>query len=198
MRFSLAGILIVNLCMAGLPGETRFNTKLLISARSYASPPAIALQSVSRRKRVKNTSVRQIDAEGLKELLHIGKERERPLLVNFWATWCQPCVAEFPDLIQVSNKYDSSKLDFVTVSLDEVSDIKTKVSRFLKRVKAKMPAYLLNATEPEEAIRYVSETWSGELPATFLIDRQGQIVFKHMGRIKPDELFAAIETLYRK
>lgn len=184
--------------MAGLPGETWGNPILLIPAREYASPSAIALQAISRRKRVRNIPVRQIDVEGLKALLSIGKERARPLLVNFWATWCQPCLEEFPDLVRVTDQYDSSKLDFVTVSLDEVSDIKTKVPGFLKRVKAKMPAYLLNVAEPEEAIRYVSETWSGELPATFLIDRQGQIVFKQMGRIKPVELDAELEALFRK
>jgi hypothetical protein len=61
-------------------------------------------------------------------------------------------------------------------------------------MRAGMPAYLLNTNnEPEAAISAVDPTWQGELPATFLFDARGQIVFKHTGRIKTDEVRVAIE-----
>ncbi|HEX8177293.1 MAG TPA: TlpA disulfide reductase family protein [Pyrinomonadaceae bacterium] len=139
--------------------------------------------------------VREIDLAGLKKLLsREGKER-RPLLVNFWATWCEPCRAEFPDLVSIDNEYRARGLDFITVSIDDVSEINSTVPAFLREMRATMPAYLLNTTEQDAAIQFVDPRWAGSLPATFLYDAQGKVVFKHLGRIKPDELRAAIKAV---
>lgn len=139
--------------------------------------------------------MREIDVEGLKKLLSREGRPGRPLLVNFWATWCEPCRAEFPDLVKIDSEYRTRGLDFITVSLDEPSEIKTTVPRFLKEMRASMPTYLLNTLEPEAAIQFVDPGWGGSLPATFLYDAQGKVVFNHKGRIKPLELRAAIEAV---
>jgi thiol-disulfide isomerase/thioredoxin len=138
--------------------------------------------------------VTEIKEDELKSLLNTGVARERPLLVNFWATWCVPCREEFPDLVKIREQYAAERLDFVTVSLDDVSDIGKAVPEFLRDAHAaRMPAYLLHAADEGTAINFVDATWQGELPATFLYDRQGQLVFKHKGRVKPAELRAAVE-----
>jgi thiol-disulfide isomerase/thioredoxin len=139
--------------------------------------------------------VREVDVVGLKKLLSREGKNGRPLLVNFWATWCEPCRAEFPDLVKIDDEYRGRGLEFIAVSLDEVSEINTTVPQFLKEMRARMPAYLLNTTEPEAAIQFVDPRWSGTLPATFLFDAQGKVVFNHKGRIKPDELRSAINTV---
>jgi thiol-disulfide isomerase/thioredoxin len=141
------------------------------------------------------TVVREIDLEGLKRLLQRDGQKGRPLLVNFWATWCDPCREEFPDLVQIDRDYKARGLEFVTVSLDDPADIKTSVPQFLRQMRSTMPAYLLNVPDPEPAIKWVDEAWGGGLPATYLYDAQGQVVFKHMGRIKPAELRSAINTV---
>lgn len=140
-------------------------------------------------------SVREIDTSALKELLRPKAQEPRPLLVNFWATWCDPCREEFPDLVRIDAEYRARGLEFITISLDDTSQIATNVPQFLKETKASMPAYLLNTLDPDEAIEAVDRTWRGALPATFLYDARGQIVFKHTGRIKPAELRAAIEKV---
>ena len=115
------------------------------------------------------------------------------MLVNFWATWCDPCREEFPDLVKIDADYGARNLNFVTVSLDDVSEIKTEVPKFLKEMKATMPTVLLNVNDPEPAIKAVDVGWDGQLPATFLYDKNGKVVFRHFGKIKPDELRAAID-----
>lgn len=137
--------------------------------------------------------VREIDLEGLKKILQRDPKDTRPLLVNFWATWCDPCREEFPDLVKLDADYTAKRLNFVAVSLDDIADIKTLVPQFLKEMKATMPVVLLNVNDPEPAIHAVDEKWDGALPATFLYDREGKVVFKYFGRIKPEELRSAID-----
>jgi thiol-disulfide isomerase/thioredoxin len=140
--------------------------------------------------------VSEVKEDGLKALLRVGEARERPLLVNFWATWCVPCREEFPDLVKLRGRYAADHLDFALVSLDDISDIETAVPDFLlESGAASLPAYLLHAEDDGAAINLVDPTWAGELPATFLYDRSGHIVFKHKGRIKPAELQAAIDNI---
>jgi thiol-disulfide isomerase/thioredoxin len=144
----------------------------------------------------KPVAVSPIDTEALKGLL--TQQRERPLLVNFWATFCDPCRDEFPDLVKIDKDYRPRSLEFVTVSLDDMTDIKTTVPQFLDSMKATMPAYLLNASDPEPAINLVDKRWQGDLPATFLYNEKGELVYKHIGRVNTAELRAAIEKVVSK
>ena len=140
-------------------------------------------------------NIETINLDGLKTL--ISKQKERPLLVNFWATWCIPCREEFPDLVKIDADYRSKGLDFVTVSLDDVGDIKTEVPKFLTVMKATMPAYLLDVKDPEPAINAVDPKWQGDLPATFLYNEKGDVIFKHFGRVDATELREAIKKVVK-
>ena len=141
----------------------------------------------------KSDDVREINLADLKKLLQRDGKDTRPLLVNFWATWCDPCREEFPDLVKLDTDYRNKGLNFVAISLDDVTDIKSAVPKFLAEMKATMPVVLLNVNDPEPAIKVVDATWDGQLPATFLYDKEGKIVFKHFGRIQPAELRSAID-----
>ena len=145
----------------------------------------------SRRTRKASTEVRAVNAEEMQALLK--RDGKRPLLVNYWATWCDPCRDEFPDLVKIDRDYRAKGLDFIAITLDDLVDIKTAVPKFLLAMNAKMPVYLLNVADPEPAINMVDSSWSGALPATFLYDNTGKVVYKHFGRVNPGELRAAIE-----
>jgi len=141
------------------------------------------------------SEIRVIDLEGLKKILQRDPKDTRPLLINFWATWCDPCREEFPDLVKLDADYRSKGLNFVAVSLDDITDIKGAVPKFLTEMKATMPVVLLNVSDPEPAIKAVDEKWDGELPATFLYDKDGKVIFRHFGKIKPDELRAVLDKI---
>ena len=140
--------------------------------------------------------VTPIDTDALKGLL--TQQRQKPLLVNFWATFCDPCRDEFPDLVKIDKDYRSQSLEFFTVSLDDMSDINTEVPKFLDLMKAKMPAYLLNVNDPEPAINLVDRKWRGDLPATYLYNEKGEIVYRHIGRVNIAELREAIDKAVKK
>lgn len=124
--------------------------------------------------------VTQIDIEGLKALI---KPNGKPLLINFWATWCDPCREEFPDLVKLNAAY-KGKVDFVTVSLDDLADIDRDVPKFLAEMKSEMPAYLLHTPDEEAAINMVSKEWSGNLPMTVLLETDGKVGYQRNGRLK--------------
>ncbi len=178
----IAGALVVLATPAQTPTPT--------PARKNDNPGPMVMDGVDRND---YGAVREIDFDGLKKILQRDSKDTRPLLVNFWATWCEPCREEFPDLVKLDADYTSQRLNFVAVSLDDVAELKTTVPKFLKEMKATMPAVLLNVNDPEPAIHAVDAKWDGQLPATFLYDRDGKVVFKHFGRIQATELRAAID-----
>ena len=166
-----------------------FLTLSLILLSSFAAPT----QSRINGARNPEAEIRAINADELRSLLK--REAARPLLVNFWATWCDPCRDEFPDLVKIDEQYRSKGLDFMAISLDDFADIKTQVPKFLQEMHASMPVYLLNVPDPEPAINLVDPQWGGALPATFLYNAQGQIVYKHLGRVNASELRAVIDKV---
>ena len=167
---------------------------LCILLVSLAAPAQKKKRSVVRP--AKPTAVAPLNTEELKGLL--AKEKTKPLLVNFWATWCDPCRDEFPDLVKIDGEYRPKSLDFVTVSLDDKADLKIAVPKFLAKMNATMPAYWLSASDPEPAINAVDPHWQGDLPATFLYNEKGEIVFKHFGRVDTAKLREAIEKAVKK
>ena len=140
-------------------------------------------------------SVTPVDAAALLALLKRDSGNSKPLLVNFWATWCDPCREEFPELIKIDKQFRPKGLEFMAVSLDDLADIKTTVPKFLRAMQLTTPSYLLNVKDPEQALAGVDPEWTGALPATFLYDGQGKIVYKRLGRIRLAELTAEIEKL---
>ena len=163
-----------------------FNFSALAQSRASS-------RATHRRAMKPAVSTRPISAEEMQALLK--RDGARPLLVNFWATWCDPCREEFPDLVEIDKQYRPKDLDFIAISLDDLADLKTAVPKFLREMRAKMPVYLLNVPDPEPAIKSVDPAWDGALPATFLYNQKGEVVYKHFGRVKTAELRAAIEKL---
>lgn len=138
--------------------------------------------------------VTQIDATGLKNLL---KPNGKPLLVNFWATWCDPCREEFPDLVKISQDY-KDRIDLITISLDELSEINGDVPKFLAAMKSDSPAYLLKVPDEGAAIAVVSKDWQGGLPFTIFYNANGETVYTKQGKFKTEFLRAEIEKILKE
>lgn len=132
----------------------------------------------------KLAKITQIDEIALKKLL---KTDGKPLLVNFWATWCDPCRDEFPDLVRIDADY-KGRIDFITVSLDDLAEIDRGVPKFLFEMNAEMPAFLLKSTDENAAIAAVSTDWKGGLPFSILIGTDGKTIYTKQGKISPPSL----------
>lgn len=126
--------------------------------------------------------IKQIDELGLRSVLNPDG---KPLLINFWATWCDPCREEFPDLVKLDSEY-RGKIDFRTVSLDDVEEINRAVPKFLSSMKAPMPTFLLKTEDDQIAIKAVAKDWNGGLPFTILYNPDGSIAYFRQGPINLD------------
>jgi len=182
------------------PSQLRFAFgSLAVLVGSLLLTSAAAAQGKTKSKPRANraaTSPAPVRAVNAAELQGLLKRADgRPLLVNYWATWCDPCRDEFPDLVKIDKDYSARGLAFIAISLDDLADIKTAVPKFLRLMKARMPVYLLNVSDPEPVINLVDKDWGGALPATFLYNNHGEVVYKHFGRVKADELRAAIQKV---
>ena len=122
----------------------------------------------------------------------IAAQKGRVVLVNFWATWCGPCVAEFPAIVQVSRQYKRQGLSVIAVSADAARDRTTKVQPFLVKQGVAFPVYLERSTDPEDFINAFDTTWQGDLPRTIIYDRHGRRVKTLSGEQTAPSLAAAL------
>ncbi|MEJ7623682.1 MAG: TlpA disulfide reductase family protein [Pyrinomonadaceae bacterium] len=173
----------------------------MIWSRTYLAKAALcAVFAVSlcgdglsqhRRPRQAGPKVTRIGLEGLRSVI---KPKGKPLLINFWATWCEPCREEFPDIVRLHGTY-KTKIDVITVSLDDLADIRIAVPKFLAEMKATMPAYLLKTPDESAAVSLVSKDWPGNLPMTILYSPTGETVFLKNKKVTYQELSIEIDKL---
>ena len=162
-----------------------------------------------REKRAKNVAImeswkklpvtiEQIDVDGVAALR--ANETDNYRLFNIWATWCVPCVDEFPELVSISRQFDMRRFDFVTISLDKPKD-ETKALEFLrnngagptdralKRIHSDMRKtnhYLYTGANQEALGAVLDPEWPGPIPHSILLAPGGEIIWRHNGVIDGD------------
>lgn len=100
----------------------------------------------------------------------LSQGRDTTYVVNFWATWCKPCVEELPAFDKLSRAHKDEPLKVILVSLDNPTERESKVEPFLKRRGYELvDAVLLNEPKPHLWIDRVDQSWSGSIPATLFI-----------------------------
>lgn len=111
-------------------------------------------------------SIKSYDYETFKSML--SKPTDTTYVVNFWATWCAPCIAELPNFERLGQTYKGSKLKVVLVSLDSKKQVEKSLIPFVKKKKLQSKVLLLSDPDMNAWIPKVDEAWSGALPATVI------------------------------
>ena len=114
----------------------------------------------------------EIDAKEFAQL--ISRQKGKVVLVNFWATWCEPCREEYPDLVRLQRELGARGLQIVGVSTDFSSALPA-AEKFLARQKPGFPNYhKKSGGDDQDFINAVDKNWEGELPFSVLYDRDGK------------------------
>jgi len=126
-----------------------------------------------------------IDVDGIKDLVKNNSDKLR--LINVWATWCGPCVAEFSEFITMNRMYRNRDFELVTISADDPTN-KDKALKFLQRNQASSINYIFSIDDKYKLIEAIDPNWQGALPYTILVEPGGKIVYAKQGQIDPAEM----------
>jgi len=158
-----------------------------------------------------DATIEGIDAEGVAALRKNGSGKVR--LINVWATWCAPCVEEFPDLTAIARKFSRREFELITISLDQPNQM-DRAKAFLRKHRAVMSDKLQKTVEAEgrttnnylytgasldDLANTLDPDWPGPIPYSILVDQDGNVLYRKLGKIDPDTVRSEIlDTLTRR
>jgi len=128
----------------------------------------------------------------------LDARRERVVLVNFWATWCRPCLKELPELISLEKKYAARGFELLAVSLDDPADQETIVRPFLAKWFPELRSLMRRSPDMDSMVSVVDAAWNEVLPTSYVLDNSGRVRARLQGGKPVGEFEAAILPLLAK
>ncbi|MBS1517674.1 MAG: TlpA family protein disulfide reductase [Bacteroidetes bacterium] len=128
----------------------------------------------------------------------ISENKGKVILFNYWATWCRPCVEEFPDIMKLNEKYKNKDFKLIFVSLDFGEDFKSEIQDFLKKNGVDFVTYYNNFKKDEELLDYVDKNWEGGIPGTFVYDKNGKLQTSMIGKHNFKDFKSAVDKYLAK
>jgi len=132
--------------------------------------------------------------ESFDEMAHIfNHKNDTTYIINFWATWCKPCVEELPYFEDIHKKYSNDPVKVILVSLDFKTHIETKLLPFIKERKLESEVLSLVDSDANSWIDKVEKTWDGAIPVTIVYNKNKR---KYIGEqfANHDELESILKT----
>jgi thiol-disulfide isomerase/thioredoxin len=134
--------------------------------------------------------IRRISKAELGSILNDSSDKLH--VINFWATWCAPCVAELPEFLKTVSETDHSKVDFLFVSLDFPSDAVKKLIPFMKKNNYTFKLALMTETDYNSWIDEVDPDWQGSIPATLFYNHARKV---HRFIAEPIDQIKLVKTI---
>lgn len=124
----------------------------------------------------KTTEVKSYTYNELKPLLE--KNDGKTYVINFWATWCAPCVKELPAFEKLNKEYADKKVEVILVSLDFPKQVDKRLIPFINKHNLQSKVVLLNDKNEDFWIKAIDSTWSGAIPATLIYNAKGRMFYE--------------------
>ena len=131
----------------------------------------------------------EIDDAGVAKL--VKNDTKKLLVINVWATWCAPCVAELPEFVTMNRMYRGRPFQLVTLCMDEYNK-KDAVLTVLKDKKVALTNYLVNTKDRDKFAEALDKDWPGPVPYTLIVEPGGKVIYRKSGSIDPLEVRRAI------
>ena len=124
----------------------------------------------------KSFIVKSFNFDGLEN--YIKPQNDTIYIVNFWATWCKPCIEELPYFEKINEEYGSKNVKVILVSMDMSKQVLSRLIPFLEKNKIKSEVVLLNDVDADAWINKIDPSWSGALPATLIYNSKKRLFFE--------------------
>ena len=128
--------------------------------KETAEKKAVPIETVS----LKGQNIKIYDFDSFEPLLY--KDNDTLYIINFWASWCKPCIKEMPYFEKINSEFSSQKVKVLLVSLDFRNQLEKKLIPFINQKNLKSEVIMLNDPDANSWINRVEEKWTGSIPAT--------------------------------
>jgi len=150
---------------------------ILLISLGFISCKKEVVKETSKEKNLQVSSVKTYTYSELKPLLE--KNDGKTYIVNFWATWCAPCVKELPYFEKIKKEYDDKNVEVLLVSLDFPKQVEKKLIPFINKRKLNSKVVLLDDINEDVWIKSIDENWSGAIPATLIYNKNKRKFYEH-------------------
>lgn len=123
----------------------------------------------------------------------VSADNDTLYVINFWATWCGPCIKELPEFDKLAEKYKGMPVKILLVSLDFKNDYPAKIQKFINKRKLAHEVVWLNETNANEFIPKIENEWQGSIPATLLLYPKREYRKFFEGMVKSSQLSILID-----
>lgn len=187
LPFFVAGLAILALALSTrVEAQAPAANSGRAAAKSTPAPAAVAPPA----------NLKLIDLAGYKQI--VARYKGQPLLVTFWATWCEPCREEYPMIVKLAMKYQVKGLQVIGVDMDDDADMNL-VRHFLTQNQPMFTNYRQRpGIDLDEFYRGANPEWQGTMPETIFYGRDGQIAVSFVGEKTQGDFERAIQTILAK
>lgn len=177
----------VDALLAGKPVETPVN-KVFGCSTKWAWKSEYGLK-VEEKWNARPSTISKLNESGIKALVKNPTEKLR--LINIWATWCAPCIMEYPEVVALQRWYGHRNFEFVSLSADN-PEHQDRALAFLEKTHSPVQNFIYDGTDKYKLIEAVDPNWNGALPYTLLVEPGGKVVYSYQGPVDLLELKRAI------
>ncbi len=139
----------------------------------------------------------QIEHYSADDIIHRCSSKDTLYIVNFWATWCAPCVAELPEFNKLKDRYAGAPVKVLLVSLDFKADNSFKLEGFIKRKNMTPEVAWLSDTDPNVFLPKIDKSWEGSIPATVIVHPGKQFKKFIEGSVTEREITSIVDKVLR-
>jgi thiol-disulfide isomerase/thioredoxin len=142
---------------------------IVLISLGFISCKKEVVKEISKEETLQITSVKTYTYSELKPLLE--KKDGKTYIVNFWATWCAPCVKELPYFEKINQEYSDKNVEVLLVSLDFPKQVEKKLIPFINKRKLKSEVVLLDTENNDIWMKAIDKSWTGAIPATIIYNK---------------------------
>jgi thiol-disulfide isomerase/thioredoxin len=164
-------------------------TKVFGCSTKWSDKRGSAVESIERWNR-EPVSLERLDVEEVRKLARNDSKNLR--LINVWATWCGPCVAELDEFVTINRMYRGRNFELVTISADSPEKGEEQALKVLTDKHVSCTNYLFDSDDKYALIDALDKQWPGPLPHTVLVEPGGKVIYRHNGPIEALELKKAV------